>query len=162
MKNTMYKLKYLTETIETKNICIVDALCLIHSTIKIRIDFNSDEEGMSNLINSAKRFANSLGIDPESHYIIRHPKRLVSKRLDTQASTQAFMNMQSFYRMEFELVLGTLITLSIENLKNCISSIQLLFQMFIQPFDKHNISLKNVTIDITIDANPMSQEIINH
>lgn len=136
----------------------MDALCLIHSTIKILIDFNSDEEGMSNLINSAKKIANSLGTDPDSHYIIRHPKRLVPKRLDTQA----FMNMHSFYRIEFELVLGTLITLSNENLKNCISSIKLLFQMFIQPFDKHNIPLKNVTINITIDTNPMSQEIINH
>lgn len=98
MKIIMYKLKYLTETLETKHLCIVDALSLIESTVKTLIDINSDEDGMSNLINSAKEFAYFLETDPESDYNIHHCRRLTPKRLDSQASTQASINMHSFYR----------------------------------------------------------------
>lgn len=113
------------------HLCIVNSLCLIDSTVQLLIDINSDKESMSNLINSAKEFANSLEVDSESDYIIHRRRRLVPKRLDSQTSTQDFMNMQSFYLREFKLVLDTLIPLSNENLKNCVSSIQPLFQMFV-------------------------------
>lgn len=40
--------------------------------------------------------------------------------------------MHSFYRKDFKLVLDTLITLSNDNLKERISSIQPLFKLFVQ------------------------------
>ena len=54
MKNIMYKVKYLTESLETKELNVCDAAVLIKSTIlsleKIRLEI----ENMDNLINSAK------------------------------------------------------------------------------------------------------------
>lgn len=52
--------------------------------------------------------------------------------------------MHLFYRKEFKMVLDTLLKLTNDNLKSCISSIQPLFTLFSQPFNKSNISLDNV------------------
>lgn len=53
----MYKLKSLTETLETKHLSIVDAVVLIDTTIKSLEEINSDTEAMNNLIDSAIEFS---------------------------------------------------------------------------------------------------------
>lgn len=57
MKNIMYKLKSLKETLETKHLSIVDAVVLIDTTIKSLEEINSDTEAMNNLIDSAIEFS---------------------------------------------------------------------------------------------------------
>lgn len=42
MKNIMYKLKILTESLETQNLSLVDAAHLIDTSIKSLEDINSD------------------------------------------------------------------------------------------------------------------------
>ncbi|XP_065654947.1 uncharacterized protein LOC136081550 [Hydra vulgaris] len=68
MKNIMYKLKYLTETLEAKNLSIIDAITLNYSTMKILASINSDDYAMNNFINSAKEFSTLLGIDSEADF----------------------------------------------------------------------------------------------
>ena len=68
MKNIMYKLKFLTETLEAKSLSIIDAVTAIDSTIKILTSINSDDHAMNNFINSAKEFANLLGIDSKAYF----------------------------------------------------------------------------------------------
>ncbi|CAI6366416.1 unnamed protein product [Macrosiphum euphorbiae] len=65
-----------------------------------------------------------------------HRKRLAPKRYDCNATTQAEFTMHLFYRKEFKMVLDTLLKLTNDNLKSCISSIQ---PLFTQPFNKSNI-----------------------
>jgi len=48
------------------------------------------------------------------------------------------------------MVLDTLLKLTDDNLRSCISSIQLLFTLFSQPFNKSNISLDNVKKSISL------------
>lgn len=130
MKNLMYKLKCLTETLETKHLCIIDAIALIDFTMKIMTEINTDEQAINNLIDSALSFATSLGTNPESYFQTHHRRRLCPKRIDSRPSTEVEFTIHLFYRRELKLVLDTLITLSNSNLKQCISSIQPLFKLF--------------------------------
>ncbi|KAL4118970.1 hypothetical protein QTP88_011848 [Uroleucon formosanum] len=150
LKNIMYKLKFLTETLEAKDLCIIDAITVIDSTMKMLTDINSDDHTMNNFIDSAKEFANLLGTDPEADFKNHHHKRLAPKRYDSNATTQAEFTMHLFYRKEFKMVLDTLLKLTNDNLRSCVSSIQPLFTLFSQPFNKSNISLDNVKKSISL------------
>jgi len=80
MKNIMYDLKFLTETLEAKNVCIIDTIItVIDSTIKMLTEINSNDHIMNNFIDSAKEFANLLGTDPETDFKNHHCKRLAPK-----------------------------------------------------------------------------------
>jgi len=48
MKNIMYKLKYLTEILETKHLCIIDATALIDGTMKMMTEIKSDDQAINN------------------------------------------------------------------------------------------------------------------
>ncbi|KAL4107515.1 hypothetical protein QTP88_017852 [Uroleucon formosanum] len=151
MKNIMYKLKCLTETLETKHLCIIDAIALIDSTMKMMTEIKSNDQAINNLIDSALSFATLLGTNPESYFKTHHRRRLCPKRIDPRPSTEVEFTIHLFYRREFKLVLDTLITLSNSNFKQCISSVQPLFQLFSQPLDKSNItnSLSLFPVDST-------------
>ncbi|XP_065645356.1 uncharacterized protein LOC136075847 [Hydra vulgaris] len=139
-KNIMYKLKYLTETLEAKNLSIIDAITLIDSTMKILTSINYDNYAMNNFINSAKEFATLRGIDSEADFRNHHRRKLAPKRFDCNSTIQTEFTMNLFYRKEFKIVLDTIFKLTNENLKTCISSIEPLYLLFSQPFNKLNIS----------------------
>lgn len=126
----MYKLKFLTETLEAKNVCIIDAITVNDSTMKMLTEINSNDHTMNNFIDSAKEFANLLGTDPEADFKNHHRKILAPKRYDSNATTQVEFTMHLFYRKEFKMVLDTLLKLTNDNLKSCIFSIQPLFTLF--------------------------------
>ncbi|KAL4123023.1 hypothetical protein QTP88_015255 [Uroleucon formosanum] len=107
---------FLTETLEAKDLCIIDAITVIDSTMKMLTDINSDDHTMNNFIDSAKEFANLLGTDPEADFKNHHRKRLAPKRYDSNATTQAEFTMHLFYRKEFKMVLDTLLKLTNDNL----------------------------------------------
>lgn len=68
-----------------------------------------------------------------------HRKRLAPKRYDCNATTQAEFTMHLFYRKEFKMVLDTLLKLTNDNLKSCISSIQPFFVDIIKEHSKNII-----------------------
>jgi len=144
MKNIMYKLKILTETLETENLSLVDAAYLIDTSIKSLEDINCDTNSMDNLIESASLFAKKLEVDSMSDFKTHHRTRKAPNWLDSNTNNQAEFTMQTFYRKEFKSVLDTLINLSKDNLKKCIHTIQPLFDIFKQPLTISNISLQNL------------------
>lgn len=104
MKNIMYKLKALTETLETKKLSLVDAATLIDTTINILEEINSDTDSMNNLIDSAISFSKTLGINPDNDFKIHHRHKKPPTWLDKNSKTQIEINMHTFYRKEFKCV----------------------------------------------------------
>jgi hypothetical protein len=98
MKNGMYKMKLLTECLESVELNIADAIIFISSTLESLNIINSDSDGMDNLINSSVKFLNDFGIDAEKEYIVRHRRRLVPKRIDNNRDNAANMSFKTFYR----------------------------------------------------------------
>ncbi|KAL4112339.1 hypothetical protein QTP88_016148 [Uroleucon formosanum] len=119
-------------------------------TMKMMTEIKSDDQAINNLIDSALSFATLLGTNPESYFKTHHRRRLCPKRIDPRPSTEVEFTIHLFYRREFKLILDTLITLSNSNLKQCISSVQPLFQLFSQPLDKSNITLENITNSLSL------------
>lgn len=150
MKNITYKLKCLTETLETKHLCIIDAITLIDSTMKMMTEMKSDDQAINNWIDSAFSFETLLGTNPESSFKTHHRRRLCPKRIDSRPSFEVEFTIHLFYRRKLKLVLDTLITLSNSNLKQCISSVQPLFKLFSQPLDKLNITRGDITISLSL------------
>lgn len=65
MKNVMYKMKLLTECLESVELNIADAIIFISSTLESLNIINSDTDGMDNLIKSAVEFLKSFEVDAE-------------------------------------------------------------------------------------------------
>lgn len=138
MKNIMYKLKVLTETLESENLSLVDAAILIDSTITSLEDINSNTKSMDNLIESSSIFAKVLEVDSKSDFLIHHRNRRAPGWLDSNTSNQ------TEFTMQLKRVLDTLINLSKDNLKSFISTFKPLFEIFKQPLNISNLSLSNI------------------
>jgi hypothetical protein len=65
---------------------------------------------------------------------------LKPNRLDLNPITQTNFDMKTFYRSEFKRVLDTLITLSTEYLKKCMTTIEPLFKVFSTPLQPNYIA----------------------
>lgn len=50
MKNIMYRMKILTEKLESIELNVIDALMLLNNTIEILKDINNDDACMNNLV----------------------------------------------------------------------------------------------------------------
>lgn len=133
MKNIMYKMKILTESFEAKDLNVIDALMLLNSSTDIFNDINDDKHAMDNLVESAIKYALQLGIDPKSDFNRIHRRRLLPKKLDSDPNSQTTFDLNTFYRSQFEKVLDTLVSLSSEHLKKCISTIEPLFNVLTVP-----------------------------
>ncbi|KAL4135161.1 hypothetical protein QTP88_006804 [Uroleucon formosanum] len=144
MKNIMYKLKSLTETLETKSLCVIDAAVLIEATIKNLEDINSDSERINDLIDSATLFAANLGIDSESDFKVHHRSRKQPTWLDPNVGTEADITFHVFYKKEFKCILSTLINLSKDNLKVFIDTIMPLYKISSFSFKNENMSIENI------------------
>jgi len=99
MKNLqIYKLKCFTETFETKHLCIIDAIALIDSTMKMMTEIKSDDQAISYLIDSALSFATLLGTNHESYFKTHHRRRLCPKRIESRLSTEVEFTLHLFYQ----------------------------------------------------------------
>ncbi|KAL4131711.1 hypothetical protein QTP88_008985 [Uroleucon formosanum] len=119
-------------------------------TMRMMTEIKSDDQAINSLIDSAVSFATLLRTNPESYFKKHHHKRLCPKRIDSKLSTEVEFTIHLFYQRKFKLILDTLITLSNSNLKQCIYSVQPLFQLFSQPLDKSNITLENITNSLSL------------
>jgi hypothetical protein len=108
----MYKTKILTENLEATELNIVDALILLKQAIDDLIKMRDDNKLMDDLIESAIIFAKKLNINPEVDFNRHHQRRLKSKKVDSNSSTQCIIDLKAFYRVEFKKVFDTLINLS--------------------------------------------------
>jgi len=89
MKNVMYKMKLLTECLESTELNIADAIIFMSSTLESLNIINSDVDGMDNLINSSIAFLKSFDVDAEKEFIVHHRRRILPKRLDNNRDNAA-------------------------------------------------------------------------
>lgn len=80
MNHIMYQMKILTETLETKDLNIVDALILIDSLIKSLTETRNNNTLINELIASAKLFCLKIDIDINGDFNHHHRKRLKPKK----------------------------------------------------------------------------------
>ena len=57
MKNVMYKTKQMTETLQSEDINVMDAITIIESTVKSLETINNDIDGLNAKIKAAELFA---------------------------------------------------------------------------------------------------------
>jgi predicted metal-dependent hydrolase len=144
MKNVMFKVKLLTETLETEDLNIIDAAAMIKSTIDTLETININPKSMDDLIRSAKQFSKSFGIDAEADFIKHHRRRLKPKRIDSNNDNQASLTLETFYRSEFKIVLDNLINSIKENLEKCIGSLKPLYDLLNPPLSETLLSEENL------------------
>lgn len=75
MQNIMYKMKLLTECLESTELNIANAIIFLSSTLESLNIINSNIDGMDNLINISIAFLKSFDVDDEKKFIVRHRRR---------------------------------------------------------------------------------------
>lgn len=144
LKTVLYKLKIITELMESSNLNIIDSISEIEGTItslsKIR---NSDNE-LNNLIESAKKFSQKNGISPEDDFQRHHRRRVAPRKLDESRENTVDFNINQFFRKEFITVLDTGITFLQDDLKNVINNMQPIKKLFSLPLSSDRLSIQNI------------------
>ena len=107
MRNVMYKLKNLTESLESSSLNILDAMTLVDACISIlKSIIASHDKEIDNLIDSAAQFASSIGVTAEDDFQRHHRRRLRPHRFQENSSNQVQFTLHSFYKKEFRCVLA--------------------------------------------------------
>ena len=143
MKNILYKMKVLTECLESEELNAIDAVGLIQSTVKSLESVNADENAMNMLIQGARSFSITCGLDPETEFDCHHRPRNPSRRINDGCSA-AVLTFETFYRRQFKLVLDTLIMRLKSNVQACMECIKPLYVIFQLPLAKSNLSMENL------------------
>lgn len=135
MKNIMYKLKLLTEYLESPDLNITDATLFITSALKSLDIINADSQSMDNLIKSAVIFLKN-NVDAKKEYSVCHRCRIAPKHLDINNSNASQICFRDFYRKEFKIVLDTLTSLIRHHLEKSINDIKPLYNLFKPPLSR--------------------------
>jgi protein-tyrosine-phosphatase len=128
MKNIMYKTKQMTETLQSEDLNVMDAILIMESTVKSLENVSNDIEGMNAEIQAASSFAEKVGTDVDSDFRRHHRQRKPPRRIDDNPNTTASLNVESFYRKEFKAVLDTQINTFTDVLENCAAKIKPLLE----------------------------------
>ena len=127
MKNIMYKSKRMTETLQSQDLNVIDAITTVETTVKSLEIAKNDIDGMNAEIKAAASFAEKLGIDVDSDFRRHHRQRRAPRRIHDNPDTAANLDVESFYRKEFKAVLDTQISTFTDVLENCVATIKPLF-----------------------------------
>ena len=127
MKNIMYKSKRMTETLQSQDLNVIDAITTVETTVKSLEIAKNDIDGMNAEIKAAASFAEKLGIDVDSDFRRHHRQRRAPRRIDDNPDTAANLDVESFYHKEFKAVLDTQISTFTDVLENCVATIKPLF-----------------------------------
>ena len=127
MKNIMYKSKRMTETLQSQDLNVIDAITTVETTVKSLEIAKNDIHGMNAEIKAAASFAEKLGINVDSDFRRHHRQRRAPRRIDDNPDTAANLDVESFYRKECKAVLDTQISTFTDVLENCVATIKPLF-----------------------------------
>ena len=75
MKNIMCKSKRMTETLQSQDLNVIDAITTVETTVKSLEITKNDINGMNAEIKAAASFAEKLGIDVDSDFLRHHRQR---------------------------------------------------------------------------------------
>lgn len=136
LKNVMYKIKILTETLETLDLNVIDAITIIESTVGVLEKINSNDEEMDLLLESCTTFAIKNGIDPDQEFQRHHRKRVKPRQQD-DGGPLADLTLKLFYRKEFKVVLDTLCSGLRDNTCALRDAVGPLSRIFLFPLNKN-------------------------
>lgn len=108
MKNVVYKLKLLTERLQSTDLNVTDATLFIAKTLQSLDILNTDSENMNNLIQRAVVFLKKYEVDAEKQFFIRRRSRIAPKHLDGNRINASKISFHTFCKKEFKTVLGIL------------------------------------------------------
>jgi hypothetical protein len=94
----MYKTKRMTETLQSEDLNVIDAITIVQSTVNNLQNVNNNINGMNKEIQVAASFAEKLGVDVDSDFLRYHRQRKPSRRIDDNPNTTANLNVESLYR----------------------------------------------------------------
>ena len=98
MKNVMYKMKLMIDTLQTEELDVSRALLAETKESLERIC--KDESGVNNEVQAACSFANQFDVDAEYEFRNIHRKRVPPRRLDEASEAAADLTVASFYQKE--------------------------------------------------------------
>ncbi|CAB3979717.1 zinc finger MYM-type 1-like [Paramuricea clavata] len=104
-KNIMYKTKRMTATLQSEDLNVIDAITIVQSTVNNLQNVNDNIDGMNKEIQAAASFAEKHGVDVGSDFLRYHRQRKPSRRIDDNPNTTANLNVESFYRKEFKVLI---------------------------------------------------------
>ena len=119
--------KRMTETLQSEDLNVIDAITIIESTVKSLETINNDIDGMNAEIKAAELFAKKLGTNVESDFRRFHHPRKPPRRIDDNPNTTANLSVESYYRKEFRTVLDTQINTFADFVDKCSITIKPLF-----------------------------------
>ena len=99
MKNVMYKMKLMIDTLQTEELDVIGALLVMAETKESLERIRKDESGVNNEVQAACSFSKQFDVDAEYEFRKIHRKR-VPPSLDEASGAEADLTMASFYRKE--------------------------------------------------------------
>ena len=120
MKNVMPRMQHMHETLQSEELNIIDAMTIIEATVNLLRSVRDDDANMNRQIDAAVTFLRKVGTeDPLQEFRRKHRRRQAPIRFDRYQNTTADMQMNEFYRMEFNKFLDLIITEYGDNLNTC-------------------------------------------
>ncbi len=153
MKTIMYKLKVLTETLESVELNILDAITAINTSISSLNKIRSSDTEVENLIEAVKKFCNKISVEMEEDFNKHHRRRLVPRRYDENNENAIQLTCTEFYKQEFNSVLDSLISQLTSNVQACMEHFRPAYEVFQIPISRENISVENLQLMIDMFPN---------
>ena len=159
LKNVMYKMQLMIDTLKTEELDVSGALLVMAETKESLERIRKDESGVNNEVQAAYSFARQFGVDAEYEFRKIHRKRV---RLDEASETAADLTMASVYRKGVFTFVDTMSSV----LSSKISSLEDSFRPLIDVLDSNKtpctdkiVKLATVFLDDVPDSDALFAEI---
>ncbi|GBN58941.1 hypothetical protein AVEN_160427-1 [Araneus ventricosus] len=136
--------------LEREELNIIDAMELIHGTIKSFQEMNNDTE-INALVKRAICFAKKLHISHEDDYLKTHRLRHAPKKYDNNPEITCNVDLMTYYRKEFKAVLDVFASCVNDDLKNTLSVLEPYQKIFTLPANRNDCLIESVK---SIESHP--------
>ena len=153
MKNVMYKMQLMIDTLQTEELDVSGALLVMAETKESLERIRKDESGVNNEVQAACSFAKQFDVDAEYDFRKIHRKRVPPRRLDEASETAADLTMASFYRKEVFTFVDTMSSV----LSPKISSLEDSFRPLIDVLDPYKTPSTDKVVKLATVFPEMSQ-----
>ena len=131
MKNGMYKMQLMIDTLQTEELDVSGALLVMAGTKESLERIRKSESGVNNEVQAACSFVKQFDVDADYEFRKIYRKRVPARRLDEAPETAADLTMARFYRKE----VFTFVDIMSSVLSSKISSLEDSFRPLIDVLD---------------------------
>ena len=167
MKNVMHRMHQMTETLQSPELNIIDAMTIIQNTVEFLKKIRDDHDAMNQEINACITFLRKVGNDdPNKEFQRKHQTRKAPIRFDPNQDTTAKVTFHQFYQGEFMKLLNMLIEEYGNNLIRCFETLKplivVLRLLLAEPSIENIVKLIKFFLDNTdIDPHALHAEFSN-